>query len=59
MESKMEWRTVIEHELKELRDELHSIKLDLQAKDKIPCRYEKKKKLTCESIREKASQSLF
>ena len=43
MESEMIWRTQIERDLKELRDQVYSIQLDLQVDDKIRCRKEKKK----------------
>ena len=44
MESEMKWRTQIERDLKELRDQVCSIQLDLQVDDKIRCRKERKKK---------------
>lgn len=60
MESEMIWRTQIERDLKELRDQVYSIQLDLQVDDKIRCRKEKKKKVEDDDyISEKFSPSLY
>lgn len=60
MESEMIWRTQIERDLKELRDQVYSIQLDLQVDDKIRCRKEKKKKMEDDDyINEKISPSLL